>query len=434
MKGFKVHNVEESKQEVNLPAGTYTYSCRVIPVGTSYTFRLDNQSFTFEGLTAGVLNKRMKHTFELTEAVSFFYLSNTVGDCVYEPQIEEGVFATTPGAHPLDFERLISEAGIEIDHEALSLYAKKADVSAEIQITADRIDSTVGSISNDVDGLKGDMTTISQTVNSISSTVYNEHGALLSQISQDGVNVRITASKIKLEGLVTVYDNFKVLEDGSIEAKNGKFTGQITSTSGTIGGFNIGSNCIGAGSNWNTGISGMSLWDDFIVFNKPSRQALIGATSSLGFDFLGRFSDTTSQPYSTKTGVIINISGGYKNNALDVTGDILLNGNMSLKGAIDGLSVRTRQISTTTYLTSEDVYVSCYNSTSITVYLPSSPVIGKVIFIRTINTATVTINGNGKTINWGTGTGASRGVGDGRGDTVMLVYDGQFWMYNYMIR
>lgn len=518
MKAFKVHNVEKSKQEVNLPAGTYTYSCRVIPVGTSYTFRLDNQSFTFEGLTAGVLNKRMKHTFELTEAVSFFYLSDTVGDCVYEPQIEEGVFATTPGAHPLDFERLISEAGIEIDHEALSLYAKKADVSAEIQITADRIDSTVGSISNDVDGLKGDMTTISQTVNSItstvtnhttqistfqqtvdqiyasiedvgsgefsyilqridqiemkvgapgqsgsiqlaldsitatvsdvssgmsqisqtvnsiSSTVYDEHGALLSQISQDGVNVRITASQIKLEGVVTANGNFKVLTDGSIEAKNGTFTGHITSTGGTIGGFNIGSNYIGAGSNWNTGISGMSLWDDFIVFNKPSRQALIGATSSLGFDFLGRFSDTASQPYSTKTGVIINVTGGSKNNALDVTGDILLNGNMSLKGAIDGLSVRTRQISTTTYLTSEDVYVSCYNSTSITVYLPSSPVIGKVIFIRTVNTATVTINGNGKTINWGTGTGVNKGVGEGRGDTAMLVYDGQYWMYNYMIR
>ena len=323
MKAFKVHNAETVKQEVNLPAGAYTYSCRVIPVGTSYTFRLDNQSFTFEGLTAGVLNKRMKHTFELTEAVSFFYPSSTVGDCIYEPQIEEGVFATTPGAHPLDFERLISEAGIEIDHEALSLYAKKADVSAEIKIQTDRIDSTVGNISNDVDGVKGDMTTISQTVNSITltvanhttqistfqqtvdqiyasiedigsgefsyilqrldqiemkvgaqgqsgsiqlaldsiastvydenegmaaiiqkvnsitSTVYDEHGALLSQISQDGVNVKISGSHIALEGLVTANDNFKILADGSIEAKNGKFTGEINATSGDIGGLII---------------------------------------------------------------------------------------------------------------------------------------------------------------------------------------------------
>ena len=48
MKLFKVHNAEKVKQEVNLPAGTYTYSFRVLPVGTSYTFRLDNQSFTVE--------------------------------------------------------------------------------------------------------------------------------------------------------------------------------------------------------------------------------------------------------------------------------------------------------------------------------------------------------------------------------------------------
>jgi hypothetical protein len=222
-------------------------------------------------------------------------------------------------------------------------------------------------------------------------------------------------------------------ETGKAVFDEAKIRGEVEATSGEIGGFNIGSTYIGTGSPVGGSVNGMSLSNDFIVFNQSGRQAVIGTVSDTGFDLLGRFRDTTSKPYSTKTGVIIDISGGSKNNALDVTGDILLNGNMSLKGAIDGLSVRTRQISTTTYLTSEDVYVSCYNSTSITVYLPSSPVIGKVIFIRTINT-TVTINGNGKTINWGTGTGASRGVGDGIGDTAMLVYDGQFWLYNHLVR
>lgn len=516
MKGFKITNTDFN-QEVNLPPGQYTYSCWVIPMDSTYTFKIDDLEFTYENLTPNILSKRIKYTFELFETGVVFYPSTTQGDCVYEPQIEEGIFASSPGPHKLDYERLISEAGIEIDPEILKLYAKKSDVSAEIRITADQINSVVGGISNDVDEMKTGVTSITQTVNSItstvanhttkistfqqtvdqiylaiedvgsgefasilqrldgielkvgapgqsgsihvaineisstvsdvslgmsqisqtvtsiSSTVYDEHGALLSQISQDGVNVRITASQIKLEGAVTANGNFKVLTDGSIEAKNGKFTGQITSTSGTIGGFNIGSTYIGTGSPVGGSVNGMSLSNDFIVFNQSGKQALIGTVSVTGFDFLGRFTDTTSKPGYTKTGVIINISGGYKNNALDVTGDILLKGNMSLQGAIDGLSVRTRQISTTTYLTSEDVYVSCYNSTSITVYLPSSPVIGKVIFIRTINT-TVTINGNGKTINWGTGTGVNKGVGNGIGDTAMLVYDGQFWMYNYMVR
>ena len=42
---------------------------------------------------------------------------------------------------------------------------------------------------------------------------------------QDGVKIK--AANIQLEGIVTANGNFKILEDGSIEAKNGKFTGEI---------------------------------------------------------------------------------------------------------------------------------------------------------------------------------------------------------------
>lgn len=49
--------------------------------------------------------------------------------------------------------------------------------------------------------------------------------------------VKLTGDHIKLEGLVTANDNFKILEDGSIEAKNGKFTGEIDADTGKIGYF-----------------------------------------------------------------------------------------------------------------------------------------------------------------------------------------------------
>ena len=52
--------------------------------------------------------------------------------------------------------------------------------------------------------------------------------------------IKLTADNIKLEGLVTANQNFKIKEDGSIEAVNGKFTGEINASSGTIGGFDIG--------------------------------------------------------------------------------------------------------------------------------------------------------------------------------------------------
>lgn len=49
----------------------------------------------------------------------------------------------------------------------------------------------------------------------------------------------IVADQVKLEGLATVNGLFKILEDGSIEATDGRFSGVLNSTSGVIGGFNI---------------------------------------------------------------------------------------------------------------------------------------------------------------------------------------------------
>lgn len=62
------------------------------------------------------------------------------------------------------------------------------------------------------------------------------NGILLNYVSKEGIVsainlsdelIQIEASKIKLEGVVTVNGNFKVGLDGSIEANNGKFKGDI---------------------------------------------------------------------------------------------------------------------------------------------------------------------------------------------------------------
>lgn len=53
--------------------------------------------------------------------------------------------------------------------------------------------------------------------------------ALIGVAVQEGGQtvIKLTADNIQLEGLVTANQNFKILSDGSIEAKNGKFKGQI---------------------------------------------------------------------------------------------------------------------------------------------------------------------------------------------------------------
>lgn len=74
----------------------------------------------------------------------------------------------------------------------------------------------------------------------------------LNYVSKDGIVsainlseelIQIEASKIKLEGVVTVNGNFKVGLDGSIEATNGKFSGDIEASNisgSTIKGSYIG--------------------------------------------------------------------------------------------------------------------------------------------------------------------------------------------------
>lgn len=69
---------------------------------------------------------------------------------------------------------------------------------------------------------------------------------------QDGVKIK--AANIQLEGIVTANGNFKILEDGSIEAKNGKFTGEINASNGNIGNLVISSDNLHYGNidEWTT--------------------------------------------------------------------------------------------------------------------------------------------------------------------------------------
>ena len=93
---------------------------------------------------------------------------------------------------------------------------------------------------------------------------------IASLINQSADSVAVLANHINLQGLITANSNFKVLADGSIEAKNSKFSGNVTANSGNIGGFVIENNTfhsdIKYGNDNNKGIfmgktSGNNTWD-----------------------------------------------------------------------------------------------------------------------------------------------------------------------------
>ena len=69
-------------------------------------------------------------------------------------------------------------------------------------------------------------------------------GNIISEINQSPELIKILADRIMLEGIVTANNNFKILLDGSIEAKNGRFFGNVYLPSGgqVIGGDGLLSN------------------------------------------------------------------------------------------------------------------------------------------------------------------------------------------------
>lgn len=138
------------------------------------------------------------------------YLPNKTGGIVRKVKLEIGNKATDWTPAPEDVENDISQIETRI-------------TSAEQKITDDAIVSTVRKSTlykNDLNG-------------KVNST------EIISTINQTAESIKIQASKIKLEGLVTANNYFKILTDGSIEAVNSKFTGTITATNGIIGGWTI---------------------------------------------------------------------------------------------------------------------------------------------------------------------------------------------------
>lgn len=108
----------------------------------------------------------------------------------------------------------------------------------------------------------------------------------------------------------------------------------------------------------------------------------------------------------------------------------------------NGLCLSIKRIVQDTTLSLTDCYVSCYNKTRITITLPTNPYDGLVYYLRQINPDGFDIVGKaddnedtpGYEIHTDGNTVIQTSNRAGRGDTTMLVFDGQFWMFNYMPR
>lgn len=239
-------------------------------------------------------------------------------------------------------------------------------------------------------------------------------------------NIHLGADRITLEGLVTANGNFKVLEDGSIEAVNGKFTGEIDATGGTVGGFDISASSLQAVS----GAESMYLSAGLMRFRNGENSVHLGSDvmpSSMGgmisCPMRVEVSRTSDSILYGNIGLYLDVSGS---NAYDDQG-YQYSGNHALyipHGDICGLRLRVRRVSTSQTLSDMDSFIITVGSGDITLTLPSSPQDGQAYWFKqsASGTYTLAVGSSSHRINDGrTNSKSSWKVSDGC--IVMLVWD-----------
>ncbi|MCC8175535.1 MAG: phage tail protein [Bacteroidales bacterium] len=165
--------------------------------------------------------------------------------------------------------------------------------------------------------------------------------------------IYLTADNIQLEGLVTANENFKILTDGSIVAKNGTFNGTINADAGEIGGFTITNTSISATGGYSSvsGTSNLTSSSRFFLYSAGNPFLGFSDTDKwvgLGLDVLPagtavgacllRVENETENTYYDNYGALIRVSGGRNNIGILLYGDIranaskhhILNGNVVL--------------------------------------------------------------------------------------------------------
>ena len=283
--------------------------------------------------------------------------------------------------------------------EPTSLVAKSATYIFQ---NGQRISSIAGNF--DADGkileASGILTTATGT------TIWNQVGdKLVASINATANTVAITAAHIKLNGYVSnTNGSFSVSETGYVTMKDCDVSGKITATSGTIGGFVIGSSSIYTNDNAYSGGSGVNSFSSskfflhasgysnaFLGFSATSKWAGIGLNtlpSTSATTALARFEDTVVNWTDwTKIGIYLNVAGAS-------TYDNVGKGNCAIyaeQGVYAGFRIGTRLTTSSITLTKMDNLVICYNTVDITVTLPTGCEKGQVIMVRPAGKKGVTV-------------------------------------------
>ena len=248
--------------------------------------------------------------------------------------------------------------------------------------------------------------------------------------------------------------SFAVKRNGYLKATNADISGRIDATSGSIAGFSIYKNSLGA-----VGQSeGMGLSSEYLKFMNLSYLHGGGYFITCGsyLDTGLRINSTTSESNDISTGILVNItagtvtpsdpiSGGKMCTALDLrtrwsdqAGSFDMTnpyeGNHAIVirgGDVIGLRPSFVRLAASDSLTDYHHTVECYNSSAITLTLPYSPKYGQCYTIIQRGSR-VTFSSSGKEIyDVRRASSATTFNSDTRGQVSWLWYNGSQWIVCY---
>jgi len=167
-----------------------------------------------------------------------------------------------------------------------------------------------------------------------------------------------------------------------------------------------------------------------ILANKAGTQALPGSTGvTLKSSIVGLGQGNLAATAYDSLAAICGVYGdSYNSNSSPAPSY----GGYFRKLKASGLYITTESVEANYTCTDYVVFISCYNNSgnNITITLPISPYAGRIIYIRSNNTGSVTISGNGKSMMAMNGTLLTSTDVASRGDLYMLLFDGSYWLLN----
>ena len=190
----------------------------------------------------------------------------------------------------------------------------------------------------------------------------------------------LTADRIEFKGYTNINNNFIIDLDGNVTVN-----GDVTATSGTIGGLKIQGNSL-----VNNGFTS----DAYIIFRNDNEDTFVGIGGNVmpvssGANAVARFQNHASNSFwgaGSNYGIYLSTKNSDNNVSI-----------YNVNGYFQGFRLKIRATSSSETLSSMDNVVIVFGNN--TIYLPSDPQEGQVFFIKKANYGdTMYVNGNGHKI------------------------------------